>query len=89
MSKGARDREGALACLKHVITYTAITTALGALVWLKFDLHISLTGFIAGQAVSAITHYLADRRYTLAWLASKLGKTGYYNNGGAAALDQS
>ncbi|MEV0285591.1 hypothetical protein AB0H36_15880 [Kribbella sp. NPDC050820] len=44
---------------------------------------------LIGQGVSAVTHYWADRRWTLAWLASKLGKTGYYDNGGAPALDQS
>jgi hypothetical protein len=58
---------------------------------------------VAGQLVSAVTHYWADRRTTLARLADALGKGGYYRLGaprpgrddnlslgtGAYALDQS
>lgn len=86
--KGHRGRAGSLACLKHVATYTLVTAALGGYVWAKADLAITPAGFIAGQMVSAVTHYWADRRYTLAGLAKRLGKQGYYDNGGAEKLDQ-
>ncbi|GAA4033865.1 DUF3307 domain-containing protein [Streptomyces plumbiresistens] len=99
LTKGHRSRAGARSCLMHVTTYTALTAALGGLVWVVLDLQISL----AGQLVSAVTHYWADRRYTLAWLADRLGKSRYYVLGaprqghddnttlgtGAYALDQS
>jgi hypothetical protein len=89
MTKGERRPEGVRACLGHVATYTAATMLFGAWSWWHLDLDIGIGGFVAGQLVSAISHYWADRRYTLAWLAKRLGKEGYYNSGGAAALDQS
>lgn len=88
-AKGARDRSGALACLAHVASYTACTVAFGALAWWLLALPISPWGFAAGQVLSAVTHYWADRRFTLAWLARVLGKDEYYKSGGAYALDQS
>ncbi|MFD7161666.1 transcriptional regulator [Kribbella sp. NPDC059898] len=103
LTKGARSREGARACLAHVATYTAITAAFGALVWVLLDLPITPAGFVAGQLVSAVTHYWADRRWTLAGLARLIGKSEYYTLGaprpghddnptigtGAYSLDQS
>jgi hypothetical protein len=103
LTKGHRSRAGAWACLKHVTTYTALTAALGGLVWVVLDLQITPAGFVAGQLVSAVTHYWADRRYTLAGLAALIGKGEYYALGapraghddnpsigtGAYSLDQS
>ncbi len=90
MCKGERGRAGALACLRHVLTYTAVTAGAGLAAWQLLDLSIAPAGFVVGQVISAVTHYWADRRYTLAWLVGKLGKTGYYNApGGAYQLDQS
>lgn len=86
--KGARTWAGAWCCAKHVASYTAGTAALVGLVWILFGLAISPLGFVAGQLTSAVTHYWADRRYTLAWLARVLGKGGYYDHGGAYELDQ-
>ena len=102
-TKSQRDRTGRLACAAHVASYTAVTAGAVALVWLVFGLRISPAGFIAGQLVSAVTHYWADRRFTLAWLAGLFGKDGFYTLGsprsgrddnpslgtGAYALDQS
>jgi hypothetical protein len=103
LSKGRRALSGSFACLKHVTTYTAITAAVGGLVWAALDLQISPAGFVLGQLISAVTHYWADRRYTLAGLAARIGKGEYYALGspraghddnptmgtGAYALDQS
>lgn len=69
---------GRRACLAHVTTYTATTSALGLVAWLALDLAITPAGFLAGQLVSAATHYWADRRFTLAWLARLVGKGEFY-----------
>lgn len=87
--KGARGAAGARHCAAHVASYTACTALAAALAWWALGLEISPVGFVAGQLVSATTHYWADRRFTLAWLAAKLGKTPYYERGGAYQLDQS
>jgi Protein of unknown function (DUF3307) len=81
MNKGRRGRVGALACLRHVATYTTTTAVFGLVVWQFFGLGISVTGFVAGQVVSAATHYWADRRFTLAWLAGACGKSDLYSLG--------
>lgn len=80
-TKGQRTWAGRRACAAHVATYTATTAATVFVVWKIFDLPITLLGFVAGQAVSAITHYWADRRFTLARLAGLLGKTDFYTLG--------
>lgn len=88
--KSERSWRGAGCCARHVVGYTATTSALLGLVTLLFALPVSPLGFAAGQAISAMTHYWADRRYTLAWLARLLGQGGYYGPGGGAyELDQS
>lgn len=81
LTKGARGWRGSWACLKHVITYT-ITTALAVIV-LTVLLHLPVTaaGIVAGQLISGLTHYWADRRFTLAWLARITGKTEFYQLG--------
>ena len=101
--KGQRGHAGRIACLAHVASYTAVTAVVVALLWLVLDLDVSPLGFAAGQLVSAVTHYWADRRTTLARLAALAGKTPLYVLGtpragrddnptvgtGAYALDQS
>jgi hypothetical protein len=78
MHKGKKSRVGSLACLRHVLSYTGTTAALIALVWvLPLGLDISAGGFVAGQAISAVTHYWADRRFTLASLIRIVGKRQY------------
>jgi len=82
LQKGRRDAAGAVACLKHVLTYTAGTAAFCLLLWaLLPGLRITPAGFVAGQLLSAVTHYWADRRYTLAGLARRIGKQQYYELG--------
>jgi hypothetical protein len=102
-NKGRPDWTGRWACFKHVATYTLVTAAVVGLVWTVFGLPISPAGFVAGQVVSAVTHYWADRRFTLARLVEWLGKTDFYRLGaprtgkddnpslgtGAYVLDQS
>ena len=102
-TKGLPDWSGRWACVKHVATYTATTVAAVGLVWAVLGLPIHPAGFVAGQLVSAVTHYWADRRHTLARLAEVLGMGGFYRLGaprtghddnpslgtGAYVLDQS
>ncbi|WP_020393476.1 DUF3307 domain-containing protein [Kribbella catacumbae] len=89
MGKGAHTHTGVRECATHVATYTAATALAVLVVWQTFDLAITPVGFVVGQMVSAVTHYWADRRYTLAALARSIGKEDYYNSpGGAYQLDQ-
>jgi hypothetical protein len=98
------NRVGRTACLFHVVSYTACTSLAALSATTAFaDVHITPAGFVAGQGISAITHYWADRRFTLARLAALVNKSAYYNLGaprpgkddnttigtGAYAMDQS
>jgi hypothetical protein len=84
-TKGLPGWPGRWACAKHVATYTAVTAATVAVLWASFHLNISVWGFLAGQLVSAATHYWADRRTTLRWLADllehRMGKGWFYRLG--------
>jgi hypothetical protein len=80
-NKGRKDSTGRAACLSHVVTYTfTITTVICALA-LIFHLPITWYGVLAGLAISAVTHYWADRRFTLQWFAGCLGKAEFYKLG--------
>lgn len=101
-NKGRPGWAGRLACADHVIGYTVLTLLTVIAVWWLFALPLSASGVLAGQAVSAVTHYWADRRSTLARLAKAAGKGEFYRLGaprpdrddnpslgtGAYALDQ-
>lgn len=94
---------GRFNCAKHVTSYTLVTASMVALAWAVFGLAVTPVSFLAGQVVSAVTHYWADRRTTLAGLATVTGNGGFYRLGtprdgrddnptlgtGAYALDQS
>jgi hypothetical protein len=84
-NKGKPGWQGRIACAKHVASYTAITAGLVALVNWLLHLDITLAGFILGQTVSAVSHYWADRRFTLAKLCKLLGKEKFYRMGSPRA----
>ncbi|MGW0914598.1 transcriptional regulator [Streptomyces sp. NPDC002784] len=101
--KGRPGWVGRLADARHVVTLTATKIAvLLPVAWL-LDLHLSALGTVAGLAIDAASHWWADRRTTLAWLAKVTGKGEFYRLGapraghddnphigtGAYALDQS
>ncbi|MFF0790588.1 transcriptional regulator [Streptomyces spiralis] len=101
--KGHFGWVGRLADARHVATLTATKVAvLLPVAWL-LDLHLSVLGAVLGLGVDAVTHWWADRRSTLAWLAKVTGKGEFYQLGvpraghddkphigtGAYALDQS
>ncbi|MEV0396861.1 DUF3307 domain-containing protein [Polymorphospora rubra] len=101
--KGRPGWVGRIACAAHVATYTL--TALIALVFLVANTGITLSGWhvAVGLTVSAVSHYIADRRTPLRKLAELLGSARFYALGtprpgrddnpslgtGAYALDQS
>ncbi|MFF2464404.1 transcriptional regulator [Streptomyces mirabilis] len=101
--KGRPGWVGRLADARHVATLTATKVAvLMPVAWL-LDLRLSALSTVAGLGIDAVTHWWADRRTTLAWLAKVTGKGEFYRLGtpragrddnphigtGAYALDQS
>jgi Protein of unknown function (DUF3307) len=101
--KGSRDAAGRAACAGHVATLTLTKLLFIATAALVLDLPWHPVWLAAGLCVDAASHYWADRRFTLAGLCARLGKTGFYQLGaprpgrddnpslgtGAYALDQS
>ncbi|WNI15726.1 transcriptional regulator [Actinacidiphila sp. ITFR-21] len=102
-AKGRPGWSGRLAGARHVATLTATkVVVLLPVAWL-LGLHLSVPGLLVGLGVDAVTHWWADRRTTLAWLAGRVGLDGFYRLGaprpgrddnpslgtGAYALDQS
>jgi hypothetical protein len=85
---------GRLACLRHVSTYTLTAIlAVVAVCW-RADYHPTLTHLTAGLAISALTHYLADRRTPLRRIAQATGSGPFYQLtghgiNGVYLLDQS
>jgi hypothetical protein len=75
---------GPRACAAHVATYTATAALfLAVMVW-RTHLPLTVSRAALALAVSAVTHYWADRRYTLKWLCDRLafiGKDAHYRLG--------
>lgn len=91
--KADPGRAGRRACVRHVITYTMTLAALLTLAAWWLALPLSTGWMCAGLGVSAVTHYIADRKYALRWLAARIGKAGFWDYGdglasGAKFLDQ-
>ncbi|WP_405751524.1 transcriptional regulator [Streptomyces sp. NBC_00012] len=82
--KGLPGWTGRLAGARHVATLTATKLALLVPVAFLLGLHLSVLGLVAGLGVDAVTHWWADRRTTLAWLARVTGKAEFYSLGTAA-----
>jgi hypothetical protein len=61
VAKGKPGREGVTACLRHVAGYTATQAVAVAAVNRAFGLRVTWRRAAAGLALSAATHYLADR----------------------------
>jgi len=83
------NAKGRRACLAHVATYTAATTAGLVGVNRGLGLGANWRGILVGQVISSTSHYFADRRHTLRALAARTGRLKFYDEGGAFALDQS
>lgn len=79
-TKGKTGKErwsGRLACGLHVATYTATGAAFLAVPVLLLGLALNTPLVLAGFAISAITHYIADRRAPLINLAKRLRRDRY------------
>ncbi len=101
--KGRPGWPGRIACAAHVTTYTLTALAALAALSLALGLPLSPGKVVAGLAVSAVTHYIADRRTPLRRLADLTGAGRFYALGipragrddnpslgtGSYALDQS
>ena len=92
-AKGADGWPGRIACAAHVATYTLTAVVFLALLAWRTNLDLNPTLVALGLTVSAISHYIADRRGPLRRLAS-LTKLGFYQVkgggiNGAYLLDQS
>jgi Protein of unknown function (DUF3307) len=82
--KGLPGWAGRAACARHVTTYT-LTQVLALLAAAAVTgVRSGVLAVAGGVACSAVSHYWADRRTTLAWLAgclSRFGKDGFYRMG--------
>ncbi len=68
---------GKHACARHVATYTATTALAVGTANAALRLGLNWRGILAGQAISAATHYIVDRGAPLRRIASKISKEGY------------
>ncbi len=84
------DAAGRRACLAHVATYTAISSAGVFGVNSGLKLGATWRGMLTGQLISFASHYFADRRYPLRELAARTGRLEFHDTTtGHASLDQS
>lgn len=76
-AKGAKGWPGRRACAAHVASYTA--TGVLATTAASRCLRVPLDGpaIVCAFVVSAVMHYVADRREPLRWLAELTGRDGY------------
>jgi hypothetical protein len=81
VTKGQPGRRGRAACAGHVASYVVTALALLAVCVPLLNMPVSLAGIAAGQAVSGVTHYWADRRTPLHKLATLVGHSGFYQLG--------
>jgi hypothetical protein len=80
-TKGKPGRLGAAACGTHVGVYIMTAAAFLLAISAVCGLQLTVAGVLAGQAVSGVTHYWADRRFTLARFCDRLGKGSFYRLG--------
>lgn len=78
---GQSSRVGRLACTRHVIGLTLTKALLLALAAAVLELPLSVAGVTVGLGLDAASHWWADRRSSLAWLAKVTGKSEFYRLG--------
>lgn len=77
----AATRRGQLACFRHVASLTLTKCLFLLPVVLLFHVKLSPWQLVAGVLVDAVSHYWADRRWTLEELARFVGKGEFYDQG--------
>lgn len=80
-TKGNPGKEGRTACLRHVLTLTGTKFIVLAVSWATLRMDLSILAVLGGLTLDAVSHYWADRRFTLEKLAARLKKGGFYNLG--------
>ncbi|MFJ3183934.1 transcriptional regulator [Streptomyces sp. NPDC086796] len=81
---GQSSRVGRLACTRHVIGLTLTKVLLLGLSAIVLDLPLTVVGVTVGLSLDAASHWWADRRSSLAWLAKVTDRTEFYNLGTSA-----
>ncbi|MBY8888051.1 DUF3307 domain-containing protein [Streptomyces sp. PTM05] len=79
--KGRSGWPGRLADTRHVASLTLTKAMVLALVAGVLGLHLRVVGLVVGFAVDAASHWWADRRSTLAWLAKVTRNSEFYELG--------
>ncbi|MFJ1753862.1 hypothetical protein [Kitasatospora sp. NPDC088134] len=92
-NEGQSSRAGRTACAAHVAAYTATQAAVLVAGSRLLGVRLRPGPVAAGLALSALTHYVADRREPLRRLADATGKGAFvrladHGMNGAYALDQ-
>jgi hypothetical protein len=87
-AKGGPGWPGRRACAAHVATYTLTLAAMLGLAWWWLRLPLSAGWVAAGLAVSAATHYFADRRTPLRRFADRVGSGKFWTVGEGLATGQ-
>lgn len=77
-TKGLPGREGRLACARHVASYTATAGIALAAAHLATGVRPRYGRIAAGLALSAVSHYVIDRREPLKRFAELAGNGGLY-----------
>src|SRR5690606_11053068 len=75
ITKGAPGWRGRVACASHVAVLTATQAVFLLVADRLFGLDLSAGWVAAGLTLNAVTHWWADRRWTLRWLADLLDRT--------------
>ncbi|MEU9174895.1 transcriptional regulator [Streptomyces sp. NPDC048420] len=78
---GQSSRTGRLSCTLHVLGLTVTKAVVLIPVVLVLDLPVTTGGIVAGLGIDAASHWWADRRSTLVWLAKVTGKTEFLTLG--------
>lgn len=76
-ASSAEVRHGQLACLRHVLTLSATKWLLVLAIVVPFHVKLNWWQLAAGLLIDAVSHYWADRRWTL----EKLARSRYLNKG--------
>ncbi|MFI1472397.1 transcriptional regulator [Streptomyces wuyuanensis] len=82
--EGQSSRAGRIACTLHVLGLTLTKGIALVAAVLVLDLPVTALGLAAGLGIDAASHWWADRRSTLAWLAKLTGKAEFASLGTGA-----
>ena len=82
-SLGKKDvtRRGQMACFRHVCSLTLTKCALLVILIVPFHIKLSPIQVVIGLLLDAVSHYWADRRWTLEELARWLDKGEFHDQG--------